>query len=164
MPVTITAPMAWRALARTQLELPLTSVMRGVAIIDTGAERSVIRGDVCDALGLPRSETVALRGVTAPGRAPRAGDRLTAIRRAEVTLAGHSFAVDALAADVADDEAVMLVGMDIIRLGRLVLDGPRGELLLTFPPVACEVPTRQPQARADAPRALGFAVHRTRSG
>ncbi len=164
MPVTLTAPMAWRALNRhSQLELPLAATLRGQAIIDTGAERSVIRADVCDALGLPRSETVALRGVTAPGRAPHGRARLTAIRRAEVTLAGHTFAVDALAADVADDEALMLVGMDIIRLGRLVLDGPRGELILTFPPAGSR-PMRRPPARAEAPRALGFAVHRTRSG
>lgn len=159
--VTITAPMGWRALAEPQLALPFAATRRGRGIIDTGAERSVIRADICDVLDLPRSETVALRGVSAPGRGPRGRDRLTAIRRAEVTIDGHTFAVDALAADVADDHALMLIGMDIIRLGRLVIDGPRGELALTFPAVQ---PQRRPQARASVPEAVSFAVHRTRFG
>jgi len=160
--VIISAPLGWRALSGPQLALPFAGTRRGMAIIDTGAERSVIRGDICDALGLPRSETVSLRGVTAPGRSPHDRDRLTTIRRAEVTIDGHSFAVDALAADVADDQAVMLIGMDIIRLGRLVIDGPRGELSLRFPEV--EERRRRPQARAEPPQAHSFAVHRTRSG
>lgn len=158
--VVVAAPTAWRTLGGRQLDLPLATHRRGLGIIDTGAERSVIRVDVCDALRLPRSEFVALRGVTAPGRTPRPADRCTAIRRAEVSLAGHCFAVDALAADVADDHALMLIGMDIIRLGRLVIDGPRGTLALEFPPVGVPaLPDRRPPARAEA-----FAVHRTRTG
>lgn len=163
--VIISAPLGWRALGGPQLTLPLAGTRSGRAIIDTGAERSVIRGDICDALDLPRSQTVALRGVTAPGRGPSTRDRLTAIRRAEVTIDGHTFAVDALAADVADDHALMLIGMDIIRLGRLVIDGPRGELALTFPQVELRenLPRRRPPAVARAPLAQSYAVHRTGS-
>lgn len=152
--VVIAAPAGWVSMGgeSRQLGLPLVAFRRGVAIVDTGAERSVVRADVCDALGLPRSLPVALRGVSAPGRVARGVDAQTTLRRAEVTVVERTFSLDVVAAEVAHEGAVMLVGMDILSLGRLVFDGPRGVLVLRFEGVggvdAMGV-ARRPVARAE---------------
>lgn len=156
--VVIAAPDGWSKLSDArQLGLPFPAHLRGAAIVDTGAERSVVRADVCDRLGLPRSLPVALRGVTPPGRAARGGEANTMMRRAEVTIAGRSFALDVVAAEVAHEAAVMLLGMDILAHARLVLDGPRGVFTLAFGEIVAPIPEpalRHPQARASVAAAM----------
>lgn len=147
--VSLAAPAQWATMGHgTQLGLPLPSCLVGPAIIDTGAERSVVRADICDALCLPRTVPVALRGVTAPGMAAVGAATRTMLRRAVVDIAGRSFTLDVISAELADDAAVMLVGMDILSHGRLMLDGPRGVASLLFgEPMAA---LRRPPARAGA--------------
>lgn len=157
--VLIAAPDGWAALGdgTRQLGLPFPAHHRGAAIVDTGAERSVVRADVCDRLGLPRSQPVALRGVTPPGRGARGGELNAMMRRAEVTVAGRSFALDVVAAEVAHEAAVMLLGMDILAHARLVLDGPRGVFTLAFGEVVAPAPDpalRRPQARSPVAAAM----------
>lgn len=147
--VRLAAPAQWSALGVAgQLGLPLLTDRVGAAIIDTGAEVSVVRADVCDALCLPRSRPVAVRGVAAPGRAAIGAAARTTMRRAVVEIAGRGFTLDVIAADLADDHAIMLVGMDILSHGRLMLDGPRGVASLVFG----EPAERRPPARAAAAR------------
>lgn len=153
--VRIAAPAQWTALGDTsQLGLPLPADRLGAAIIDTGAEVSVVRADICDALCLPRSRPVDVRGVTAPGRTVTSAATRTTLRRAVVEIAGRSFALDVIAADLADDHAIMLVGMDILAHGRLMLDGPRGVASLLFG----EPAQRRPPARAMATRPRRRAI------
>lgn len=135
--VSVATPRGWsqmrndrRGRHSSQLGLGLVTRLPGRGIIDTGAERSVVRLDVCDRLVLPCTASVGIRGVAAPGRG-RVSE--TTLRRAEITVAGAEFEVDVIAADVAHPGALMLIGMDILCHGRLFYDGPTGQLTLAFP-------------------------------
>jgi len=92
-----------------------------VALVDTGADLSVLPRAVVEALALPQVSTTRIQGVTGVGET-------TAVHAATLDLSGTSLLAEVVAWG---DEAIL--GRDVLGRFVLELDGPRETLTLAVP-------------------------------
>jgi predicted aspartyl protease len=93
-----------------------------MALVDTGADLSVVPRSVVDALALPQVGTTRIRGVTGVAES-------TNVHAATLEVAGTSVLAEVVAWG---DEAI--VGRDVLGRFMLELDGPRETLVIGAPP------------------------------